>query len=211
GVDDERIWMSCTCGAVISQTMEPITNRIVGPDSVSGLAKRLHIIDQMSPGGHAATTVVASAATAYLSGSLPLAASVALGGFFIDIDHAVDYVLFNRQWDLRPRIFLRYYLEARAELVILALHSWELFVLLAAITWWTGWSLLWGYLGGATMHLLLDIAFNGKLLPKNIFAFYSFAYRAAHGFSGAALHGPRERIAPVKFWSAFFKGGSFAD
>jgi hypothetical protein len=165
----------------------------------------------MSPGGHAATTVVASAAAASISGSFSLAAAVALGGFFIDVDHAVDYVLFNRQRDLRPAAFLRYYLEARAERVVLALHSWELFALLAALAWWTGWTLLWGYLGGAAMHLLLDIAFNGQLLPKNIVAFYSFAYRAAHGFDGAALHGHRERVVPVKFWQAFFKGASSGD
>ncbi len=165
----------------------------------------------MSPGGHAATTVVASAATALLSGSLPLAAAVALGGFFIDVDHAVDYVLFNRQWDLRPAVFLRYYLEARPERVVLVLHSWELFALLAAIAWWTGCPLLWGYLGGSSMHLLLDIAFNGEFLTTNIVAFYSFAYRAAHGFNGPALHGPRDRVVPVKFWSAFFKGASSGD
>jgi hypothetical protein len=165
----------------------------------------------MSPGGHAATTVVASAATAFLSGSLPLATAVALGGFFIDVDHAVDYVLFNRQRDLRPGAFLRYYLEARPERVVLALHSWELFALLAAIAWWTRWPLLWGYLGGAAMHLLLDIAFNGELLPTNIVAVYSFAYRAAHGFNGAVLHGRHDRIVPVKFWSAFFKGASSGD
>jgi hypothetical protein len=165
----------------------------------------------MSPGGHAATTAVASAATAFLSGSLPLAAAVALGGFFIDVDHAVDYWLFNRQRDLRPTAFLRYYLEGRAERVVLALHSWELFALLAAIGWWTGWPLLWGYLGGAAMHLLLDIAFNGELLPTNILAFYSFVYRAAHGFNGAALMGQGNRAVPVKFWSAFFKGASSDD
>jgi hypothetical protein len=113
----------------------------------------------MSPGGHAATTVVASAATAFLSGSLPLATAVALGGSFIDVHHAVDYVLFNRQRDLRPGAFLRYYLEARPERVVLALYSWELFALLAAIACWTGWPLLWGYLDRAAMHLLLDIAF----------------------------------------------------
>ena len=165
----------------------------------------------MSPGGHAVATVVASAATAYLSGSLPLATAVALGGFFIDVDHAVDYVFFNRQRDLRPASFLRYYVEGRVERVVLALHSWELFALLAAIAWWTGWPLVWGYLGGAAMHLLLDIAFNGEFVPTNIVAFYSFAYRAAHGFDGAVLLGHQERIVPVKFWSAFFKGASFCD
>ena len=162
----------------------------------------------MSPGGHAATTVVACAATAHLSGSLPLATAVALGGFVIDVDHAVDYVVFDRQRDLRPTAFLRYYLEGRPKLMVLVLHSWELFALLTAIAWWRGWSLLWAYLGGAAMHLLLDIAFNGKLFPKNIIAFYSFAYRAAHGFNATALFGQRQVIVPVKFWSAFFRGAS---
>ena len=43
-----------------------------------------------------------SAATAYLSGSLSLATATALGGFVIDVDHAIDDVLFNRRRDLRP-------------------------------------------------------------------------------------------------------------
>ena|SRR5215471_16419656 len=166
---------------------------------------------EMSPGGHAVTTGVASAVTAFLSGSLSLATAVALGGFGIDVDHAIDYVLFNRQRDLRPTAFLRYYLEGRVRLVVLALHSWELFALLLAIAWWTEWPLLWGYLGGAAMHLLLDIAFNGEMVPKNIVAFYSFTYRAAHGFNGASLHSHRERIVPANFWSAFFKGASLGD
>ena len=164
----------------------------------------------MSPGGHAVTTVVASAATAYVSGSLTLASAVVLGGFLIDVDHAFDYVVFNRQHDLRPSVFLRYYLEGRARLVVLILHSWELFALLSAIALWTGWSLLWAYLGGAVMHLLLDIVFNGEVLPKNVFAFYSFSYRAAHGFDGATLQS-RDRAVPTKFWSAFFSGASPAN
>jgi hypothetical protein len=61
------------------------------------------------------------------------------------------------------------------------------------------------------MHLLLDIAFNGEFLPKNIVAFYSFAYRADHGFNGAALLGRRKCIVPAKFWTAFFKGASPSD
>lgn len=159
----------------------------------------------MSPGGHAVTTVVASAATAYVSGSLALASAVVFGGFLIDVDHAFDYVVFNRQRDLHPSVFLRYYLEGRATLVVLVLHSWELFAFLTAMAWWTGWALLWAYLGGAVMHLLLDIAFNGEVLPKNVFAFYSFAYRAAHGFNGVTLQS-RGRAVPTKFWSAFFSG-----
>src|SRR2546428_149943 len=87
----------------------------------------------MSPGGHAATTVVASTAAALYSGSLPVAAGVAAGGFLIDLDHAVDYVLFNGQTDVRPSAFLRYYLEGRPHRVVLMLHSYELFALLIAV------------------------------------------------------------------------------
>src|SRR4029453_772841 len=143
--------------------LEPMADRAGGPEvgATAELSTQEPSFNRirMSPGGHAATTVVASAATAFMSGSLPLATAVALGGFFIDVDHAIDYVLFNRQRDLRPKAFLRYYLEGRAHLGVLALHSWELFALLTVIAWWTEWPLLWGYLSGAAMHLILDIIF----------------------------------------------------
>lgn len=163
----------------------------------------------MSPGGHAATTVLASAAAALYSGSLPVAAGVAAGGFLIDVDHAVDYVLFNGETDLRPSVFLRYFLEGRSHRVVLMLHSYELFALLIALAWWTHWSLLWGYVIGGLMHLVLDMCFNGELLPNNVLAFYSFAYRAAHRFRGVALHGDLPRVpAPEGFWRAFFRNGA---
>ncbi len=161
----------------------------------------------MSPGGHATTTALAAAVVALSHPSLPLAAGVAAGGFLIDVDHVVDYVLFNRQTDLRPGVFLRYYLEGRPQRVVLLLHSYELFALLAGLAWWTGWPLLWGYLAGGLMHLVLDMLFNGELLPNNVTGFYSFAYRAARRFSGPALHGhvPRAPL-PKSFWHAFFSG-----
>jgi hypothetical protein len=68
----------------------------------------------MSPGGHLVTTAVACAATGLRTDSAPLTAGIALGGFCIDVDHAVDYVVFDGQTDLRPGAFLRYYLEGRA-------------------------------------------------------------------------------------------------
>jgi hypothetical protein len=161
----------------------------------------------MSPGGHAATTVLASASAAFLSGSPELAAGIVAGGFLIDVDHAVDYVAFDRQTDLRPSVFLHYYLEARPRRVVLLLHSYELFALLAALTWWAGSALLAGYVIGGLMHLVLDILFNGEFLPGNVLAFYSFGYRAAHKFRGAALLG-RAALAPAprEFWRAFFRG-----
>jgi hypothetical protein len=159
------------------------------------------------------TTLAACSASLFLSRDLPLGDSLALaggiaaGGFLIDVDHAVDYVLFERQRDLRPSAFLRYYLEGRVSRAVLVLHSYELFALLGLLGWYLDALWLWGYLMGALMHLALDIVFNGELIPRSITAFYSFSYRLAHGFDARALSGVRHRFTtPEHFWSAFFAG-----
>jgi hypothetical protein len=158
----------------------------------------------MSPGGHLLTTVAACATSAALTGSLPLTAGIALGGFLIDVDHALDYVLVERQSDLRPAAFLRYYMEHRARRVVLVLHSYELFALLIALAWWLDALPLWGYLLGGFMHLALDIGFNGESTPRSISAFYSFTYRLAHHFDARALLGEGTPAVPRTFWAAFF-------
>jgi hypothetical protein len=167
----------------------------------------------VSPGGHLLTTLAACAASVFVIRDLPLADSLALtagiaaGGFLIDVDHVVDYVLFDGQRDLRPSAFQRYYLERRVKRVVLALHSYELFALLGLVAWRLDSLALWGYLSGALMHLALDIIFNGELMPRSISAFYSFAYRCAHRFDAEALEGPRDRLTVSdNFWRAFFRG-----
>ena len=166
----------------------------------------------MSPGGHLVTTAAACAATAALTGNVTLTAAIAVGGFLIDVDHAVDYVLFERQRDLRPGVFLRYYLEGRTRHFVLALHSYELFALLALAAWWTGAVWLWGYLAGGLMHLALDLLVNGELTPRSIVPFYSFGYRLAHRFDAAALLGhPNTAPSPAGFWMAFFQGATLAE
>jgi hypothetical protein len=161
----------------------------------------------MSPGGHLLTTAAACAITAYTTGSVPITAAVAAGGFFIDVDHAVDYVLFERQRDLRPGVFLNYYLSGRVRYAVLMLHSYELFALLSLVAWWGDLPLLSGYLVGGLMHLTLDILFNGRITPYSIVAFYSFAYRLFHRFDAVALLGLAGSRAPAHgFWQAFFEG-----
>lgn len=156
----------------------------------------------------AAACAVAAAVTAGLPGteSATIVAGIAAGGFLIDVDHAVDYVLFDGQRDLRPGAFLRYYLNGRARRAVLVLHSYELFALVLAAAWWTNSPWLEGYLIGALMHLALDIAVNGELTPRSIVPFYSFAYRASRRFSAPALLGPPRSAAPDGFWRAFFRG-----
>lgn len=164
----------------------------------------------MSPGGHLLTTLAACAVSlaatreAPAGEALALAAGLAAGGFLIDVDHALDYVLVERQRDLRPGTFLRYYLGGQVRRTVLVLHSYELLALLAAAAWWFEAPALTGYVLGALLHLGLDIAVNGEITPKSIAAFYSFAYRAAHGFDARRLLGIEPRPVPAGFWSAFF-------
>ena len=161
----------------------------------------------MSPGGHLVTTVAACTTAAAITGDAVLTMAIATGGFLIDVDHAVDYVVFERQRDLRPGAFLRYYLEGRTRRVVLALHSYELFALLAFAAWWSGAIWLWGYLIGGLMHLTLDLIFNGELTPRSIVPFYSFVYRLSHRFDARAMLGnPQIAAPPRQFWAAFFQG-----
>jgi len=158
----------------------------------------------MSPGGHLVTTVAACAGTAYATGSSALTAAVAAGAFLIDLDHVVDYVVFDKQRDLRPGAFLQYYVEGHVRRTVLVLHSYELFALLLATAWWTQSALLAGYLAGALMHLGLDIVFNGRVTPYSIAAFYSFAYRMVHRFDARTLLGIVEQPRGRGFWAMFF-------
>ena len=163
----------------------------------------------MTPGGHLLTTVAACGVTYAMTGSLPLTLGVAAGGFGIDVDHAIDYVIFERQRNLSPDRFLRYCLEGKNTFTVLMLHSYELMALLALAAWWTGGEWLIGYLLGAAMHLPLDIIFNGESYLKFPLRFYSFVYRWRLGFSTAKLSGRLPRLmTPKSFWTAFFKGAA---
>jgi len=159
----------------------------------------------VSPGGHLVTTLAACAASTAVGGPAALTAGILLGGFLIDVDHAVDYVLVERQRDLRPAAFLRHYVDGRVRRAVLMLHSYEMFTLLGLLAWWVNVLPLWGYLIGGLMHLGLDIIFNGQHTPRSIGAFYCFAYRLAHRFDAAALIGERRTPAAVGFWRAFFE------
>jgi hypothetical protein len=188
-----------TIGQILG-TRDHDDTRAPGPDSCR--------IARMSPGGHLVTTAAACATAAALTGSAELTVAIGAGGFLIDVDHAIDYVLFEGQRDLRPGVFLRYYLDGSVRRTVLVLHSYELFALLGALAWWMNAVPLWGYLAGAVMHLGLDLAFNGRYAPYSIVAFYSFGYRWAHGFRASALLGPRPPglDVPCAFWAAFFSG-----
>lgn len=143
------------------------------------------------PGGHLVTSLFLGGGAYAATGSPELAAGCVLGGFFIDVDHYVDYVVFEGQWRRPgPRNFLKYYFSHKPRRLVLPLHSFELMTILAGIALATGQPLLWGYLIGAAMHLLLDVIVNGDCVLLRPVAFYSFIYRAMQRFSADALIAP---------------------
>ena len=158
----------------------------------------------MSPGGHLITTALTCAGVYALTGSAALVAGVIAGGFLIDVDHVLDYVVVEGQRDLRPSAFLRYYSEQRMSRVALVLHSYELLALLVALAWVTNWVPLWGYVLGVTLHLPLDIFFNGRMLSRNLVPFYSIAYRWRLGFRAGPLLGLAIQRSAGSFWRSFF-------
>jgi hypothetical protein len=164
----------------------------------------------MSPGGHLVTTAVACAGAYAVTDSVALTAGLAAGGFLIDVDHAVDYVLFEGQRDLRPASFLRYYLGGRVRRAVLVLHSYELLALLAAVAWLTGVQWLWGWVLGMLLHLPLDIVFNGKFASDGLVSFYSFVVRARAGFRIDRFADRPARPVTDGFWTAFFRGAQLA-
>src|SRR3989442_5997399 len=136
----------------------------------------------MSPGGHLMTAVLAAGAGLVLTGSAPLAAGIVAGGFLIDVDHLADYLIVERRRELTPAAFLRHYIEGHTRRVVLVLHSYELWLALAALAWWLDSAWLPGYLAGGAMHLGRDIGVNRRLTPKNIIAFFSLCVLLAPVF-----------------------------
>jgi hypothetical protein len=159
----------------------------------------------VSPGGHLVTTGLLCGAVHALTGSAALTGGAALGGFLIDVDHAIDYVVLDSRRDLRPGAFLRHFIEQRHTRVLLALHSYELLALLALCAWLSNSAWVWGYVLGMSLHLPLDVLFNSQRVGLNLVPFYSFAYRARGGFRSDTLlgiTGPRPE--PGGFWRGFF-------
>jgi hypothetical protein len=138
----------------------------------------------MMPGGHLATALTLSTTTYLATGSAEAAAGAFAGGFLIDVDHYLDYLVFEKQWRRPgPVSFLRYYFTNRPRRAVLPLHSAELMTVLLAVIFAHPWPLLVGYWVGAAMHLICDILVNGEYGLRRPVMFYVFAYRASQRFA----------------------------
>jgi hypothetical protein len=110
------------------------------------------------------------------------------GGFLIDVDHYLDYLVFEKQWHRPgPGSFLRYYFSHSPKKLVLPLHSAEFMILLLLATLLYPLSFFVGYWIGALMHLIFDVLVNGDNVLKRPVPFYVFSYRAFHGFAADKL------------------------
>jgi hypothetical protein len=142
----------------------------------------------MMPGGHLVTSIALGGVAYASTGSVEAAAGCVAGGFLIDVDHYLDYLLFEKQWRRpSPISFLKYYFKGNPRKFVLPLHSVELMTVLFALLLFHPWPLLVGYWFGAAMHLTFDVLVNGDYALKRPFLFYVFSYRAYHRFAGVQL------------------------
>lgn len=142
----------------------------------------------MMPGGHLATALALAGTTYAATGSAEAAAGCFAGGFLIDVDHYLDYVVFEGQWrNANPLSFLKYYFSYSPKRLVLPLHSMELMTLMFAFIVMQPIPILVGYWFGAAMHLTFDVLVNGEHALKKVFAFYFFTYRASHRFAASRL------------------------
>jgi hypothetical protein len=142
----------------------------------------------MMPGGHLATSLVLSSAVYASTRSVGLAIGCAAGGFLIDFDHYLDYIVFEKEWRRpSPSSFLRYYFTHQPKLAVLPLHSFELMSVLIAVAIASPNPLLIGYILGAAMHLFFDVVVNGDFVLKHRVLFYFFSYRASKRFAASEL------------------------
>ena len=140
------------------------------------------------PGGHLATALALSGVAYASTGSVEAAAGCFAGGFLIDADHYLDYLVFEKQWRRPdPVSFLRYYFTYSPKILVLPLHSAEFMTLLFLTMLVRPWPLLVGYWVGALMHLICDIMVNGDYAIKRPVLFYVFTYRARNRFAAKAL------------------------
>lgn len=137
----------------------------------------------MRPVNHVMAAGICAIPYYVLTGSGASAALFAVAAVAIDIDHLVDYIL----WNKRPLSIAGFFEQGsllRGRYLVFFLHSYEWMLVLYALSWLTDSPELFAITNGFFMHLLLDEL--GNRLPSvstRINApFYFIIYRIKMGF-----------------------------
>ncbi|OGX28477.1 MAG: hypothetical protein A2879_05550 [Omnitrophica WOR_2 bacterium RIFCSPHIGHO2_01_FULL_49_10] len=118
----------------------------------------------------------------YIFGSWQISVTVFLSGIFIDLDHILDYFLYEKKIKLDIKDFF-YKCEALIlNKVYLLLHSYELIIILAILAYFTNDYIVLGLLVGFGTHIMLDLVAN-----KVHFLGYSFIFRLINKFNSKKI------------------------
>ncbi|HBR13927.1 MAG TPA: hypothetical protein DD723_00055 [Candidatus Omnitrophica bacterium] len=106
-----------------------------------------------------------------------------LSGFFIDLDHHIDYFLSEKKIPFKYQELYDFCSDAQKGRIYLFFHSYELLALLWSLIFFLPHQGIWlGIVLGATVHVLCDQIFN----PFKKYAYF-FTYRMKYGFDKRKL------------------------
>ncbi|KKP29986.1 MAG: hypothetical protein UR15_C0007G0002 [Parcubacteria group bacterium GW2011_GWA2_31_28] len=110
-----------------------------------------------------------------ISGSVYVISAALMGGFFIDLDHLLDYFLaFGTKFNLT--YFLKGYSFLKTDKIYVIFHSWELiiflfFTILFFINFITLRALLFSFSLSLFLHLSVDV-FTNNMKAQSYFLLY---------------------------------------
>jgi len=132
---------------------------------------------------HTAASAAAAGGIYAWTKSTPLAVSCLISGIFIDVDHIADFFIFSGE-KFSLSNFFSWCDDVRWSHVTLLFHSYELYILFAALTFirWPGNIIAHGVLAGVGLHLVMDQLGNREqpngITLKPLFYFLTFRWLA---------------------------------
>lgn len=135
---------------------------------------------------HFATSLMVTRLVNFFFGNLLFACIGAfLGGFFIDVDHLIDYyIAFGTRLHL-PTFFKGTHFKKNNKVFVL-LHGWEYVLVLLVISLFVNNSQLFVFLLslalGTFVHLVVDASTNNVKIKG-----YSILYRIKHNFKNSSI------------------------
>ena len=136
----------------------------------------------MKPAAHVITSAAAGSAAYFCTNSLTVALTCLLSGIFIDLDHLLDFLVFEKN-PFNLKAFLSWCYQIKGRKAYLVLHSYELYLLLLITASLFPGAIFTGLLLGVGLHLFLDQVGN-KNLHKY---FYFLTYRYKVNFQNTVL------------------------
>ena len=132
----------------------------------------------MEPEVHLFTSAALTSAAYFITGNIPAAVAAFFGGFFIDLDHLLEYWLYKKSLVIRGEFFTKY--AKKAGHLYIFFHSYEVLLAVYFVAMLTRGLFseiaLWLAIG-MTLHMVLDILGN-NVWPKT----YSLIYRIYRNF-----------------------------